>query len=427
MFPFLRYFFKKENPTSQHKPYPKLITHQPSDTAGTVSSFLEAKDLASVSTTCRDSHPLFSKARATKTLLQAVVFGDLKKAEDMIIEQPQLLLERGTVKDYSGRIHSNRTAFQLALGACDYNVKDAKGNIVVDGMIEMIEKHFKNLPEKTPDEINIIMHSQYAGQFPEGDETTEAKKIIDDSAALHRMINVIADLKDEHDCTAVSALEDKIHKIIRKEKSDRADQLRKIIQSILSASSNTVFEKAFRDFTTYVTAHKLIKKDAYNAGLLKALYQFRNHLEPKGPRTTGKHFNHQLLVDAAELYDQNYTRFCNDRDNPKNLFCWQKVFGGVQRHVPACDAQSIAYGLWYILNEGKKSPRALNFRYGGGKYFPLGLDPDWELGHNCAGAGGWRVLRRSFALGFKFYVEQKQQCRRLSSSLDYSFRREGAR
>jgi len=428
MFSFRRYFFKKEKPTSEHKPYPKLITNQPPDTAGTLASFLEAKDLASVSTTCRDSHPLFSKARATKTLLQAVVFGDLKKAEDMIIKQPQLLLERGTVKDYSGRIHSNRTAFQLALGACDYNVKDAKGNIVVDGMIEMIEKHFKILPEKTPDEINIIMHSQYAGQFPEGYETEEVKRIADDSAALHRMINVIADLKDEHDCTAVSALEEKIHKIIRKEKSERADQLRKIVQSILSAESITLFEEAFQDFTTYVTAHKLIEKDAYNVDLLKALYQFRNYLEPKGSRTTGKHFNHQLLSIAAELYDKNYVRFGNDWDSPKNLFCWQKVFGGVERLVPACDAQSIAHGLWYLFEEGEKSPRSAVFRYGGGKYFPLFLDPDWEFGHNCA-AVRWRAACAGAGRlrGFKSYVEQKQQCRHLSCSLDERNRRDAVR
>src|SRR3982751_4318816 len=166
MFAFIRNFFKEEKPASEHKPYPKLITHQPSDTISVVASFLEAKDLANISRASHHLCDLFSKSRAVKTLLQAVVYGDLKKTEAIITQYPQLLLERGTVKDYSGRIHSNRTAFQLALGACDYNVKDEKGNIVVDGMIEMIEKHFQNLPGKTLQEINIIMHSQYAGQFP---------------------------------------------------------------------------------------------------------------------------------------------------------------------------------------------------------------------------------------------------------------------
>jgi hypothetical protein len=148
-----------------------------------------------------------------------------------------------------------------------------------------------------------------------------------------------------------------------------------------------------------VTAHHLIKKDAYNVDLLKALYQFRNHFEPKGSQKQGKHFNHQLLAEAAELYDQNYERF-RDWNSPKNIFCWQKVFGGVQRLVPACDAQSIAYEPWYLFNEEAKLPRSFKFRYGGGKYYPLGVDPSKEIGHN-------RAVERGKACKQPMYITHK--------------------
>jgi hypothetical protein len=133
----------------------------------------------------------------------------------------------------------------------------------------------------------------------------------------------------------------------------------------------------------------MIKSHGFNVDLLRALYQFRNYLEPKEPQTKGKHFNYYLLSEAAELFKENHARFGNDYDSPKNLFFWQKVFGGVQRHVPACDAQNIAHGLWSLFHEEEESSRSLNFRSGYGKYFPLTANPDLEIGHNCA-VSGWR-------------------------------------
>src|SRR5580692_8653360 len=138
---FLRKYFKKEKLTTKNNNCTKIITHQTPCVINIVASFLEAKDLKSMTKVCK-SNSLFNKAFKVRILLEAVVHGDLRKAESIIIQNPQILLERGTVKDYSGRVHSNRTAFQLALGACDFNMKNKKGEIIVDGMAEMIVEHF---------------------------------------------------------------------------------------------------------------------------------------------------------------------------------------------------------------------------------------------------------------------------------------------
>lgn len=328
------------------------------------------------------------KYSEVKKLLQAVILGDLKNAEKILSKNPEVLLERGTVKDYSNRTHANRTAYQLALGAADFNVKDAKGNIVVDGMVEMIEKYFSKLPRKTLEEINKIIHDQYAEQFPEGYEITEEKRAVNDSAALHRIINVITEAKND-EVRAASVVEDKIHKIVRKEKSERADELQKIVQSVIKANSDEDFEKAFKRLSSTLIKYQLIKGNAFNFDLLKAVYQFRNYLEPKASLTFGKHFNYSLLEEAAQLYDQNYALFGNDLTAPKIEFYWQKVFGYIERFVPANGAQSIAQGLLYILERGHTSNRSFDFGSTVGKYFPLGLDLDWEIGYTqgCSAMG----------------------------------------
>lgn len=324
----------------------------------------------------------FEKRLPVYTLLQHVVRGEYAEVNAMLTKNPSLLLEKDTVTDYSDRKHSKRTVYQIALGACDYNLKDVKGHVVVDGMVEMIEKHFLRLPEKTTEEINILMRDQYVGQFPKGFEEKEAKRMASDLKALNTTMDAIKKASDEN-CRLISSLEDEIRKIIREEKSERADKLSSMTQSVLKAT-NDDFDTAFHVLTDYVITQQMIKSDVFNVDMLKALYQFRNHLEPKGVITFGKHFNHQLLADAAQCYDDNYVGFGSHWDSPKNRLCWQKMFGYIERFVPACDAQVIAQGLYSVLEDGEKSNRSLKFRYGGGSFFPLGSDVHWEIGYSCA-------------------------------------------
>ena len=354
----------------------------------------------------------FEKRAPVITLLQHAVRGEFKEVDAILFKNPSLLLEKDTVTDYSGRIHDKRTVYQLALGAVDQDVIDEKGRKVVDGMKEMIEKHFSRLPMK-PEEITRIMQQQYNEQFPEDHEIKEAIRVESESNALHAVLGVIREAKDDV-CQKTSDLVDEIHKIIRKEKSPRAEELKRLSESVIKARGDENFESAFNELKSYLINNQL-KEETFNFTVFKAIYRFRFQLEPKAKFESGKHFNHQLLDEVSRLYDANYEEFGNRWDAPKNKLCWQKVFGWVERLVPACDGQVIAQGPWSILENGEKSLRSLNYTWGGGKYFPLDSDPDWELGVNCGAAGaracGGRAVpagRRRLGGDFKTYVEQKR-------------------
>ncbi len=406
-------------------PHPPLVTDpKVANPARIMGSFLENKQIPKVLSTSRGVRTLFSKA-LTPILLQACINGERDKVKAILKQFPELLHEKGTVIDYSGRVHRNRTVFQLALGACDYNVLDKNGNIVVKGMVEMIEKRFRQLTmpqnfvaqmmkfiedEETAGKlskdqakqekenlmenpqvyyVNKVMRDQYQGQFPPGHEAKEAEKVQQDREADDKFMKVIEATSDAH-VTITSDLDDKIHKIIRTEKSELADELRRLVLKVMKASSNE-FDNEFEKFKECLIAQDgFIKKgDVFDFALLKALYQFRNHLEPKEEQTFGKHCNHQLLADISQSYDDNYVRFGNRWDSPKNKFCWQKRFGWPERGAPAATAQVIAQGPWAILENGEKSSRSLKFTYGGGSYYPLEADPHWEIGYNCAAVRSW--------------------------------------
>jgi hypothetical protein len=418
-----------ESKTVKSIPHPELVTDpKVANPARIMGSFLENKQVPKVLATSRGVRTLFSKA-LTPILLQACVNGERDKVKAILKQFPELLHEKGTVIDYSGRVHRNRTVYQLALGACDYNVLDKKGNIVVKGMVEMIEKRFKQLTmpqnfvahmmkfiadeetagklskEQAKQEkenlmenpqvyyVNKVMHDQYQGQFPPGHEAKEAERVQQDRDADNKLMKVLEATDDAH-VTNTSDLEDKIHKIIRTEQSPLADELRRLVSIVMRAPSNE-FDKEFETLKRFLIAQDgFIKKgDVFDFELLKALYQFRHHLEPKEEQTFGKHFNHQLLADISQSYDDNYVRFGNRWDSPKNKFCWQKRFGWAERGVPACDAQVIAQGPWSILENGEKSRRSLKFTYGGGSYYPLTSDPTWEVGYNCGACAAGRGLR----------------------------------
>lgn len=382
---FLRKYFKKENLTNKNNNCAKIITHQTPCIINIMSSFLEAQDLKNMTKVCKSSS-LFSKAFKVRILLEAVVHGDLKKAEFIIIQNPQILLERGTVKDYSGRIHLDRTAFQLALGACDFNMKNKKGEIIVDGMAEMIVKHFNKLPGKSPEEINSIMLSQYKGQFPRGFHMIETQKIDADSKAINRIYKTLADIENEKEVITISSLENKIHTILCKSTSKCAIELEKIIRCMLKATSDEFFENKFQQFTSYLIDHRIIDNNFVNFNLLKELYQFRCHLEPKLHQTSGKHFNfYHLLEEALYLHkDVDLPHKPATWKTPKALFFWQKIIGGIESHLPACDAANLAQGLYYLFNKDLKSLRSQDFHDYGGKFYPLNFDSKRIIGHNCA-------------------------------------------
>lgn len=379
--------FKSSVTIKTKNPYPKVITNQSNDTTRIIANFVDSNDIASLMKTCKKSYALY-KSSLTSVLLQAVVYGQYNRVNKLLSKHPELLLKKGTVKDYSGRIHKNRTAFQLALGKCDYNVTTVD-DTVLKGMIEMIAEHFKKLPHKTIEQINNIMSEQYVGQFPDGTFEKEEKRVKNDVKALQKITIGIKAVAPE-DCDIVSAIDHDIYQIVCTEQSVRADKLRTLTSSVLKANSDKAFESAFAMLIDYLITNKFIRSDIFNIDLFKSLYQFRNYLEPKEPLMHGKHFNHSLFKKAFLLGIENYLLFGNDWHTAKNQFYWQKVFGYIQRFIPACDAQLIAHGLYFVLTYvDSQDLRSLKTQRGD-YYYPLDSNAKYKIGYNCFFDAGYR-------------------------------------
>ncbi len=96
----------------------------------------------------------------------------------------------------------------------------------------------------------------------------------------------------------------------------------------------------------------------------------------------------QLITLIPQFFDEFGRGFESAWNSPKNLLCWQKIFGYIERFVPACDGQVIAQSLWSVLEEGEQTKRSFDWIYDRGKYFPLDSDRNLEIGYNCAGDEG---------------------------------------
>ena len=269
-----------------------------------------------------------------------------------------LLTTSGQVETYSFiEIEEKRytvkvegTALSLALGACDVNTgKDKKGNDKNDGMAEMIASYFSKLNDGETEKANQIQ-----AQFPEGWEEKEAERNKKDIAALHKVVNAIAESKNDDD-------------------------------------------KALND----------------------ALDEFREHLRPKAVIMTGMHFNPQLLIEAFKLYVEKYNAFGEYNSRMNNLF-WREVIGGIQRFLPACDAQAFCQSLYDLVKDREKLNRSLKFRENTDvTFYPLDSDLRFRLGFNFAAAGGVVASQAGWLPPFSFdgfflsflktYVEQKHQ------------------
>ena len=141
-----------------------------------------------------DIKPIFKNALTrlqsqVDILLNRVVKGKQKEAEEIIKANPTLLLSKGTAIDYSNRtIHG--TAFQIALGAEDVRYQPHE-----ECMIEMIKRYLKQLPDGE-EEIAIQIHEQ----FPDGWEKIEEKRVENDWNALQKVVNAISNARPCDDC-----------------------------------------------------------------------------------------------------------------------------------------------------------------------------------------------------------------------------------
>ncbi|MDR3491270.1 MAG: hypothetical protein P4M12_04400 [Gammaproteobacteria bacterium] len=332
------------------------------------SAFFNLKEHSVLTQVCKAGYFMFQQpltdARLPQ-LLDAAVRGEKDVVEKIIKTNPHLMYLSGNTVDYSGRTHQGRTALQIAYGAVDRSITKTVG------MVEMLEDYLS----KMPDGYNEIAR-QYDQQFPDGWEAAESFSITNDLAALHKIMAVITSATPE-DCALAHAMDNTIQE-------HNSVLLKQIVLAVMKANSNDDFEIAFTELQSHLQQSNIIKSENLNFTVLRAIYEFRNYLEPKRVYTTGKHFNLQLLAETARLYDANYESFGNHWESPKNLLCWQKVFGYVQRFIPACDAQLIAQSLYYVFEKGENSRRILVFRNGNTRYFPVDSNLHYRLGYHFA-------------------------------------------
>jgi len=100
--------------------------------------------------------------------------------------------------------------------------------------------------------------------------------------------------------------------------------------------------------------------------ICNAINHFRKDMSPREV-SSGLHFNHQTLINAFEVYNEQYDGWSA---NKRNLF-WRQVIGYVQRLLPACDAQAFAQGLYYIVANNKSLQRSFKYRCSDGEIYPL--------------------------------------------------------
>ncbi|CAM4431132.1 MAG: hypothetical protein LEGION0403_FIIPPAGN_01080 [Legionella sp.] len=74
---------------------------------------------SALSLVSREAYSLFQPRRLFNALLSSVAHGNQENAEKILKQYPELLMQAGTVTDYSGRTFKNISPFQYALWALD--------------------------------------------------------------------------------------------------------------------------------------------------------------------------------------------------------------------------------------------------------------------------------------------------------------------
>jgi hypothetical protein len=199
---------------------------------------------------------------------------------DQINYLQKLLCTPGTVKGYNGRIYKDRTLYQLALGAREYNVISENGIQVVEGLVELLGTYFEKLPNG-----KTLQQQQYATQFPAGYEEKENERISTDSRELKRVIGVIGNATDA-DCQQTLAL-DSFHGYDLRRASSVANDNDVLASAIYLHAERDSLRCRFRGLdgqvkTHLISWHKLVevphsvdkiieKKPAYVAPILEQL------------------------------------------------------------------------------------------------------------------------------------------------------------
>ena len=285
---------------------------------------------------------LFQNRLTVLALCDHVVKGQYDAVKNMLDKasiNPQLLRELLTtparVMTYSNIVIQNKvhsvevegTAFQLALGAGDVNTgKDNEGKDKNDGMAEMIVSFFPKIKNGEAEKANQIQ-----AQFPNGWEEKENECYKKDFEALHKVVRVIGESKQDDDNALVAALD---------------------------------------EFRMHLCRKTVIKTGMhFNARLLiDALRLYEKHDNAFG--------------GSDYLFGRSGGR--------KSKVCWENVIGSIQRFLSACDAQAFCRGFDLNLFCFEKFNRSLKLDINQDpcrrdvNFFPLDSSRDFRLGHDFA-------------------------------------------
>ncbi|MDP3268879.1 MAG: hypothetical protein Q8M40_07500 [Legionella sp.] len=375
-----------------------------------------------VSNSLKQPH-LHTTNKLTKQLLYHVVRGEFFQAENIIKADPGLLLEVGTVRDYSDRTIQG-TALQIALGAEDVSY-ESKCNLRYIQRPEEPENTTLEFISKLH-EINVASYVRCGHKLYYFDKiNNEINHVTLTPQALKKF-----DSKMTPQFNGIFLFKKQLKQIKSISGHDYSEGMAEMIQRYMkklpngeehiTSQINQQFPKGWkkrekvrvkRDSEALNQIFIAIKTSGKNTGCKNSLQKFRNYLDheykEKGIIKTGKHFNAHLLIEALELYNEFFNE--NSKLTPGGKLFWRKVIGYIQRFLPACYAQAFCQHLYYISEMREQLRRDVTFRYVQVVFFPLDSDPACRLGFEYAVEFGGPLLKLEYKTTpyFSMHVEQK--------------------
>jgi len=211
----------------------------------------------------------------------------------------------------------------------------------------------------------------------------EDVKYHDDEKAMTEMLMEYLRLETDGETLIADQIKAQFPKgweAIEKARADRDnDAIKQVFDAVFAAKNDAEITQAVNVFKAY-----LVRENKGEDGN-KVFKQ-------------GKYFNMDLLTKALDLYDECYDRNGGTWNSPKNLACWQKVIGSIQRYLSTPYMQATAQGIYYIVEGGRyvdgaakgKEPlkRSLKFSYDNQPYFSGTYNGSFlSLGNDYAGCG----------------------------------------
>ena len=341
---------------------------------------------------------LYEASRQVQKLLLHVVRGELRQAENMIQQDPGLLLETGVVIDYSNRTVEG-TALRLALAAEDVGRYTECAYIwgppLDFDFNRLTDEFLKNLSpventayvlcadtlfyiDKINDEVlGIVLTENAIREF-----YAVVKNCGNGSVLSLEQLQKIKHITG-HDCS--EGMTEMILRHLRKLPYGEEHIAQQIKEQFPNGWERQAQEKANRDVAALIKVEEAIANSLSNKDCAQAIQEFRDYLEfeykEKGIIKTGKHFNSQILIEAFRIYN---LKDCIYYDARQSKLFWSNVIGYIQRFLPASYAQVFCQSNYTTEYNYDKLKRSLEFRYFIGIFYPLDGNPDYRLGFDFA-------------------------------------------